>query len=111
MSTCKFKNQLTNEVFELERETRSLKFVVIQSGDYFDGKNHDCYQFEDESGNRYSYYSPVDYNGRALTQLGKTLECRERDACTCVISGYFTKNSHLENSFYIHNPRLLKVLT
>lgn len=109
MLTCKFKNQLTNEVFVLERETRSLKFVMIQSGGYFNGKNHNCYHFEDEVGNRYNYYSPVDYNGCALTQFGKTLECRE-NACTCVISGYFTKNSPLEDSFYIHNPRLLKVL-
>ena len=46
MATKKFINELTNEVVELERETRSLKYMMVHSGDYFDGKNHDCYRFE-----------------------------------------------------------------
>ena len=109
MATKKFRDQLTNEIIELERETKSLKFVMIRSGDYFDGKNHDYYYFGDDNGNRYNYDSPVDSNGNALTQLGKVLAYRERDNCTCIISGYFSKDSHLENSYYIHNPRLIKV--
>lgn len=93
---------------EVERETKVLKLISIYNTDYYKGKNHDAFTFEDGEGNKYVYDATLKADMTEYdSKIAKDLAFEEGKIVR--ITGYFVPPSSYSDSYYIYNPRLLSV--
>lgn len=93
---------------EVERETKVLKLISIYNTDYYKGKNHDAFTFEDGEGNKYVYDATLNADMTEYdSKIAKDLAFEEGKIVR--ITGYFVPPSSYSDSYYIYNPRLLSV--
>lgn len=93
---------------ELERETKTLKFISVFNTDYYKGKNHDQFKFLDNDGTTYVYDATLNAEMTEYdTKFAKDLVFNEGKFIK--LSGYFLPPSSYSDFTYIYNPRLLSI--
>ena len=96
------------KLVECERETKTLKLVLVGRSDYYKGKNHDAFEFTDGEGNTYIYDASLNADMTEYdSKIAKDLAFNEGKMVR--ITGYFLPPSSYSDSYYIYNPRLLNV--
>ncbi len=100
-----FKRFCDNESIYRERTTMRLTFTSCTDGDYYRGKAHIRYRFEDENGTEYDFMKEDSYKDSPFTYLKK--------GESVTISGYFIPEEinvagNLVAWFDMWNPRILR---
>ena len=93
---------------EIERETKVLKLISVYNTDYYKGKNHDAFTFEDGEGNKYVYDAALNADMTEYdSKIAKDLAFAEGKHVK--LTGYFLPPSSYSSKYYIYNPRLLEI--
>lgn len=106
-----FKTGKNGESEPYEREVKFLLFRRSGAGDYYDGKPHRIFTFEDEEGNLYIYQKVDSTNYSAFDGLDI---CPSTTKATVKMSGYFvpgpnTLKDQNFTTYYIVQPRILDI--
>lgn len=95
------------QVYELERETKTLKLVSVSNSDYYKGKNHDAFEFVDGT-DEYIYDASLNADQTEYdSKIAQDLAFEEGKYVR--LTGYFLPTSSYSNKIYIYNPRLLEI--